>query len=664
MPNYDDLFDDIYESSNKKTYQETINEEIKKKYKNAGDVEPPIYTITDDDIISANNATKITNGSMNSLLSNLSVNDCIPVDRIVKIEGTQPISAYRAPSTTEKIVGWMQVNTEMRATAKQNGFYYIKDIPGWVSAASLITVRDDYPVKMTPPITEAETEAIQNREQKQYEQNNKDLENQTTIEQEKIYKEYINSTYGDLTSAKSSELLIDNLNGVYGIPYQFPSFVDQKLPGQNNHDGVFGEIYAERIISRMPLLMMSPGKVDFLKNYSDKEKIPIIGALLSGGNDNDSSPLSQFLDKPGKYYTFVYDSPQYWKYVNTMNSTCATYLGIGDVKVNINGVTGKLRSFKWEEATNNKFDSLLVSSEQYVCFYTDASSTKNEDFTNSTSESTLASKVNSFSDLAKEVRFVLGATTGAKFGLMEEENIGNMNEKIEEIANTYLNGSKIFTDLGKDFAVVAAGGKLIFPEIWSDSDFTQSFDVNIKLRCPCPNPLQWFLDIIVPLNHLIAFTMPRTPYGNNTLGESFESVANGYMSPFLVRAFYRGLFNCDMGIVTSLSIQKGKEGSWTLGGLPSEVDVSLTIKDLYNVMVMTCDDTPTTFISNTCFLNYLANSCGVSINKPDIERSIDLYYTIYKNKITNTLTGYNFWNNVEQNVRNKALDIYQGFFQG
>lgn len=80
-----------------------------------------------------------------------------------------------------------------------------------------------------------------------------------------------------------------------------------------------------------------------------------------------------------------------------------------------------------------------------------------------------------------------------------------------------------------------------------------------------------------------------------------------------------------MGIVTDLNLSLGKEGSWTLDGLPSEVDVDMTIKDLYNVMAMTPSDQTTEFLNNTMFLNFLASSCGVSINKPDLERSVDLY---------------------------------------
>ncbi len=303
-----------------------------------------------------------------------------------------------------------------------------------------------------------------------------------------------------------------------------------------------------------------------------------------------------------------------------------------------------------------------MSSQQYVCFYVDAESTKSETFSNDTTESLMASTVNSYSQKAKEARFILGAGFGVEASWLEEDNVGDMTAKIEEIADKYLNGSGAIKDLGKDFAVVAAGGKLMFPEIWSDSSFDQSFDASIKLRCPYPNLVQWFLDIIVPLNHLIAFTMPRTPYGKSSLGSNFDNVANGYMSPFLVRAFYKGLFNCDMGIITSLSVKKGQTGSWTLAGLPSEVDVDITIKDLYNIMVMTPDTMPQTFMSNTCFVNYLANACGISVNKPDIERSLDTYYTIYKKKTINTLTGYKYWQGLKNNVSNKTLGLFNKFF--
>ena len=270
------------------------------------------------------------------------------------------------------------------------------------------------------------------------------------------------------------------------------------------------------------------------------------------------------------------------------------------------------------------------------------------------------------SDVAKEVQFLLGANTGGTLDWLEEDDITNINNTIQKIVNGHLGGSQVVQDVAKEFATIATGGKLIFPEIWSDSEFTQSLDVKIKLRCPCPNKVSWFLDILAPLNMLIALTLPRTPYSANLVGGNVDGnpSANGYYTPFLVRAFYKGLFNCDMGIVTDLSITKGKEGSWTIDGLPSEVDVDLTIKDLYNVMAMSSEKQSTEFLSNTTFLNYLANSCGISINKPDIERSIDMWIMTKTNYWKDKLTGYTFWQHATQGARNKLYNIYSGFFRG
>src|SRR5699024_7465962 len=111
-----------------------------------------------------------------------------------------------------------------------------------------------------------------------------------------------------------------------------------------------------------------------------------------------------------------------------------------------------------------------------------------------------------------------------------------------------------------------------------DSDFSNSYDISIKLRTPDGDKLSWFLNIYVPLAHLICLTAPR---------EASDAGPNGYISPFLVRGFYKGLFNCDMGIITNLSITRGREKAWTLDGLPTEVDVSMELKDLYKMLAIT-----------------------------------------------------------------------------
>lgn len=561
--------------------------------------------------------------------------------------------------TSSRNIGYVDPNVKLRATLDRNGFYFIPEKKGWIMK-SRVKLIEDLSANSTQETTEESQDKVRTLDKETLDK----ISQMTPEEKKDIYMQYVNSEYGDTQNAGNvaDSLLVNNLSGIYGIPYQFPESVDPRPDSKSS----FGSIYAERIITRMPLLMMSPGKVDFMSSYKTGEKKAVLDVLLNDGDG--ASDINDFLEKPGKYYTFAYDTENYWKYVNAANQASAIYLGIGDVEIDVNGVKAKAADFKWEKASNNKFDSLLVSNKSYVCFYTDADSSKSESFGNDTTSSQLADKVNDFSSIAKEIQFLVGANTGIDI-MKNQSAIDDALTNLGNVVDKFLGGSQTIKDLGEDFVTIASGGKLIFPEIWSDSTFSQSFDVKIKLRCPCPNKVSWFLDIIVPINHLIALTMPRSPYGKSIINKDFdqEPSVNGYMSPFLVRAFYKGLFNCDMGIITDLSIEKGKEGSWTLDGLPSEVDISMTIKDLYNVMAMseyTTGNQRKSFLNNTTYLNYLANSCGISINKPDLDRSLDLWAMIQTNYWKDKLTGYTWWQKASQGGMNKLYNMYTGVFKG
>lgn len=589
----------------------------------------------------------------------------VACDKIMKVYNTDGAGLYyrSGPGVSNSPLGISAEGEQFRCTQEENNWFFIETKNGWSSGTYLQLIQDNSTNETQEVSKDENDEAAKKAEEERKKQEEEEAarQRQLTIEaQEEVYVEYMNSTYSSATSASFNDILNTNLASIYGAPYQFPDSVDRKMDNTK-----FGYYYSERILTKMPLLMMSPGKVSFMQDFKNSEKLPVIDSLLKGvantSNDaaEDTNSLSHFLTTSGKYYTFDYDEQQYWKYVNGMNRMCALYLGINDVEVDINGAKGNLSSFKWEDASNANMNTWMMSKQSFVTFYTDATSSKNEDFSNNTTESQLASKVNSFSDMAREVQFLLGAGFGKQIESLQQDNIANLQASVDKIADDYLNKSQLFKDLGRDFSIIATGGKLIFPEIWADSEFSQSFDVNIKLRCPSPNLLQWYLDICVPLNHLIAFVMPRTPAG---FGDGAKTDGgNGYCTPFLVRAFYKGLFNCDMGIVTSLSISKGSEGMWSIDGLPSVVDVSMTIKDLYNVMAMSNPDNVNDFMNNTTFMNYLANTCGICINIPDVERSAETFFMLEGNKIKEKYTGYNIWRSYQNITENNWYHMWKAF---
>lgn len=455
------------------------------------------------------------------------------------------------------------------------------------------------------------------------------------VDYDKYYYEYVNNSKQPTASA-ASQLFIKNVRGIYGLPYQYMPVADTRLSGSE-----FGRKYAERIVSRMPLLLLTPGKPKFMSGFSKEEKKSILQYAKSKNSD---STLDQLLNnEKGKFYSFEFAYKEYYKFVNSMCQMVARYLGIQNET--IDGT--KLDRYKWQNYANNSLKS-FISNKDSVAFYLDSESSVTETFSNNTGESQLSSSVNSISDMSREIQFLLGGTAGKEFEMLKSENYDASIEEFDKFTSKYTSilPEKLVNNLKHGFMTVATGGKMLFPEIWNDSDFSRSYSISIKLRSPDADVLSLFMNIFVPIIHLIGLAAPQQ------LGP------NGYKSPFLVRAYYKGFFNCDMGIITNMSINRGDKGKWTVNGLPTEVDINLDIKDLYQMMSINSSDKPLELMQNTILLDYLANMCGVNINKPDILRTIDIYYTQFTNKIINKATFDGFLG-VDQWLSNMASKFYK-----
>ena len=133
-----------------------------------------------------------------------------------------------------------------------------------------------------------------------------------------------------------------------------------------------------------------------------------------------------------------------------------------------------------------------------------------------------------------------------------------------------------------------------------------------------------------------------------------------------------------MGIVTSLQFTKGAEGSWTIDGLPTVVEVSASIKELYTSFAITSSQANSTdlgitggflggivtnaFMNNNILMDYIANSCGVNINEPDLERDFEMWLSFqFKNKIVDTVD--NVFSNLRDWFGGKVLNIINGIFR-
>ena len=412
------------------------------------------------------------------------------------------------------------------------------------------------------------------------------------------------------------KMITHTMNGVEGLPYQFMSSVDRRLSGT-----VIGRKYADKIISKLPLLFLTPCKQKFMDDFDDNDKATAV-SMLAG----QTEASNELINGKGKFYSVDFDYESYYQYLNCMLSSVAVFLGLQDQEITINGKKQKLSDFSWQNETSDSFKSYF-SSEENLVFYLDGLNQVSESYGNSTTESSLASTINGYADQANELRFLFGSSGGVAETLMNSatEVTSSISSALSGLGE-WAAGGIVGALADKGVKTVLNGGKILFPEIWSDSSFDRSYSIDIKLRSPDHDSLSIYLNVLKPYCKLLCLTLPRLA----------DDDPNGYGSPFLVKAYSKGMFKIDMGIIESMSVTKGAECCWNDDGLPTQIDISLSIKDLYSKLMMSgFDDKMTNVVSNTSYMDYLANMAGLNIAQMEGGRRIRMYYYLTKSEIKN-----------------------------
>ena len=107
---------------------------------------------------------------------------------------------------------------------------------------------------------------------------------------------YSGAIGSDGTAEESDYTRISTVTGVFGLPYQFLPNTDARISNWNASSGV-GKEYADKIVGKIPLLFIAPGRPDFMTRYSSSEKKSIAGQLISeiGLGRNQQSNLEDLL---------------------------------------------------------------------------------------------------------------------------------------------------------------------------------------------------------------------------------------------------------------------------------------------------------------------------------------------------------------------------------
>lgn len=435
----------------------------------------------------------------------------------------------------------------------------------------------------------------------------------------------------------------DSLTGIFGMPYQFSTIVDPIMD-----ESKIGRKFNEKIFSLMPVLFLTPGEPKFMDGYGKGAKEQALTRLMGGIFDGDDD--NGFDVDDGKYYSFMSNFPEYKKYANVALRALALFMGIGDVDIPVPGQTGniKLSNIDVEDFMNNSFTKLF-GTQCVVPFFVDAETSIQESYSNSTTESMIAQTVNGFSQTAKEVQFIMGSRDESQI----VKNIGNATMDLGQSVTDALAGlgevvagKNMLSRVANELSTIVTGGKIIFPEIWSDSEYDKNYSVSLKLRSPDPDPVSIFLNIYMPLILLITMASPRQ-IGNSS---------NAYESPFLVRGTYKSFFSLDLGIISSLSITYGGQAQFNIMGQPITADVSLELKDLYHSMFIS---KRMGLISNTAQMDFLATLAGIDLNEYAPTRMIKLWAQILGD--TPRDWAEDFWGGVKRTLNQKTSEFMRVF---
>lgn len=437
-----------------------------------------------------------------------------------------------------------------------------------------------------------------------------------------------------LDSAKESAL--DSILGSYGIPPQWTKYVDPRVysfalgstaadaadGGRSNIIAGLGRRYVSVIISNPTVIELAPGYIKYSSWLQGALTDMDVADELSG---DEITGLTEMFDQhDSKFYTIKpcfsgnptisekVTRPGYIKYVNVLLYIAAIFLsransdnseGTIDLfdsggvmqqipvalsKRSVPKVDGGIYTdINWEffdkasgyinigglkigtagadQGGSDRFD--------YIKFYLSGSTTANDQFDTQTDESMLSNLANAINSGIKEFAYWADSKVG--------DVITSIASGIDDIlGGTKLNGEAPLAGIFNASEMVA-GAKVVFPKIITESSYGKS------IQCECTfvglygEEEALYLNTLRPYLHLLAFVLPH----------QVKSSLEMYTFPFLVKAFCRGLFNVEMGVITGFNVTRGGNDNalWSFNGSAELISVSFEVTPLITNLVMTSE---------------------------------------------------------------------------
>lgn len=466
---------------------------------------------------------------------------------------------------------------------------------------------------------------------------------------------------------------------VINSPFQFNQNDDVRSDKYFPH---LGRVFNEKIFSNYPIAIFEVGKIKYNTNLltntgadTSENKDNGIASMIRGDTIVGSGiamvktvlkttwgiatfPVTALLGLR-KFAVFQQQTRLYEKYVNDMMITIATMMGLmspedpndeGEkidfsemedkndyTSANFNnpdddvekvGDTGESTG---EATEGKKFDNyagrltrlrlknllptVTLSSYDYIPFLVHKDISVTENIGNSSQQNPLQSTLNGIAAEAESSK-VNNNMSGQGANVLDDLKTA-LTDKMKNVANMFMRG--------ESGTVVSGEGRIALPEVWTDSSFGRSVSMSFKFTSPYGNDLAIFENTYIPFILLFCMSMPRQ------IGTKI------FTSPFIVRVSVKGMFSIPMGIIESMSIERGEErNSWNTSDRPRTIKVNLSIKDITPTMMMSMNRGIffPLFASNDGFTSYLNTIGGLSIKSQlDVKNKLKMWWTKVDDRI-------------------------------
>ncbi len=218
----------------------------------------------------------------------------------------------------------------------------------------------------------------------------------------------------------------------------------------------------------------------------------------------------------------------------------------------------------YSENFASAFKATLYDAQLFLGIRVSNSTGSSETISNTFGMSELANTLNSKLSSARSINFMSG---GKGDGLIDTYN------SIMSALTGFWKGASDTIKLEGIGAAIIGAGQIDIPEVWQGSTFSKSYDFNMELNALYGDPVSIMQDLYVPLACVLAMACPRA------------TGAASFTTPFLIRAYCKGMFAVPMGAIDNVTITRGADTyGWNMQRLPLQIKISFTIRDLSPAM--------------------------------------------------------------------------------